>query len=134
MKKYYKQGSSIFELDFNKQRMTCVTENVFNKGVVISEGIGSFWYERCDDFVGGLKPAYQYYYDTDQINDVLSWKSLTRQDRLFDAVNFSNQNLLDSTNVNELFKFRSFITQIKEELDSNDSYWGKFDANIMRSW
>ena len=39
MKKYYKQGSSIFELDFNKQRMTCVTENMFNKGVVISEGM-----------------------------------------------------------------------------------------------
>ena len=39
MKKYYKQGSSIFELDFNKQRMTCVSENVFNKGVVISEGM-----------------------------------------------------------------------------------------------
>ena len=108
----------------DKQIQKLLLENV-----VISEGIGSFWYERCDDFVGGLKPAYQYYYDTDQINDVLSWKSLTRQDRLFDAVNFSNQNLLDSTNVNELFKFRSFITQIKEELDSNDSYWGKFDAN-----
>jgi hypothetical protein len=39
MKKYYKQGSSIFELDFEKQRMTCVTENMFNKGIVISEGM-----------------------------------------------------------------------------------------------
>jgi hypothetical protein len=39
MKKYYKQGSSIFELDFEKQKMTCVTENMFNKGIVISEGM-----------------------------------------------------------------------------------------------
>ena len=107
----------------DKQIQKLLLENV-----VIGDGIGSFWYERCDDFVGGLKPAYQYYYDTEQINDVLSWKSLTRQDRLFDAVLNNNQNLLDSTNVNELFKFRSFITKIKEELDSNDSYWGKFDS------
>lgn len=98
------------------------------ENVVIGEGVGSFWYERCDDFVGGLKPVYQYYYDTESINDVLSWKALTRQDRLFDAVLNNNQNFLDSTNVNELFKFRSFIVQIKEELDSNDSYWGKFDS------
>jgi hypothetical protein len=39
MKKYYKQGSSIFELDFNNQKMTCVTENMFNKGIVVSEGM-----------------------------------------------------------------------------------------------
>lgn len=107
----------------DKQVQKLLLENV-----VIGDGIGSFWYERCDDFVGGLKPAYQYYYDSEQINDLLSWKALTRQDRLFDAVNFANQNLLDATSVNELFKFKSFITQIKEELDSNDSYWGKFDS------
>lgn len=103
-------------------------QKILLENVVISNAIGSFWYERCDDFVGGLKPAYQYYYDTDQINDVLSWEPLTRQNRLFDAVNFSNQNLVDATNVNELFKFRSFITKIKDELDTNDSYWGKFDS------
>lgn len=39
MKKYYKQGSSIFELDFTKEKITCVTENMFNKGIVVSEGM-----------------------------------------------------------------------------------------------
>jgi hypothetical protein len=99
------------------------------ENVVIADGIGSFWYERCDDFLGGLRPSYQYYYDTEQINDVLTWKALTRQDRLQDATNLLNPTnaLLDNTNVNELFKFRAFIQKIKEELDSDDSYWGKFD-------
>jgi hypothetical protein len=39
MKKYYKQGSSYFELNFDNEKMTCVTENMFNKGIVVSEGM-----------------------------------------------------------------------------------------------
>jgi hypothetical protein len=50
MKKYYKQGSSIFELDFNNQKMTCVTENVFNKGIVVSEGVSGPFIAMANSF------------------------------------------------------------------------------------
>ncbi len=32
------------------------------EGVAIGKGVGSFWYEDCNQFIGGLLPAYQYYY------------------------------------------------------------------------
>ena len=50
MKKYYKQGSSIFELDFEKEKMTCVTENMFNKGIVISEGMSGPFISMANSF------------------------------------------------------------------------------------
>lgn len=54
MKKYYKQGSSIFELDFNNQKMTCVTENVFNKGIVVSEGMSGPFIAMANSFSSSL--------------------------------------------------------------------------------
>ena len=39
MKKYYKEGSSYYELDFGLERITCVTENLFNNGIVVSQGL-----------------------------------------------------------------------------------------------
>ena len=54
MKKYYKQGSSIFELDFNNQKMTCVTENVFNKGIVVSEGMSGPFIAMANYFSSSL--------------------------------------------------------------------------------
>ncbi len=54
MKKYYKQGSSIFELDFEKQKMTCVTENIFNKGIVISEGMSGPFESMAASFSSSL--------------------------------------------------------------------------------
>jgi len=54
MKKYYKQGSSIFQLDFEKQKMTCVTENMFNKGIVISEGMAGPFESMAQSFSSSL--------------------------------------------------------------------------------
>jgi hypothetical protein len=54
MKKYYKQGSSIFELDFNNQKMTCVTENLFNKGIVVSEGMSGPFIAMANSFSSSL--------------------------------------------------------------------------------
>jgi hypothetical protein len=54
MKKYYKQGSSIFELDFEKEKMTCVTENLFNKGIVISEGMAGPFQSMANSFSSSL--------------------------------------------------------------------------------
>ena len=57
MKKYYKQGSSIFELNFEKQRMTCVTENIFNKGIVVSEGMSGPFIAMANSFSSSLSLA-----------------------------------------------------------------------------
>ena len=54
MKKYYKQGSSIFELDFDKQKMTCITENLFNKGIVVSEGMPGPFESMANSFSSSL--------------------------------------------------------------------------------
>lgn len=54
MKKYYKQGSSIFELDFENEKMTCITENLFNKGIVISEGMSGPFQSMANSFSSSL--------------------------------------------------------------------------------
>jgi hypothetical protein len=54
MKKYYKQGSSIFGLDFTNQKMICVTDNLFNKGIVISEGMSSAFEGMANSFSSSL--------------------------------------------------------------------------------
>ncbi len=54
MKKYYKQGSSIFELDFTKEKMICVTENLFNKGIVVSQGMSGPFQSMANSFSASL--------------------------------------------------------------------------------
>lgn len=54
MKKYYKQGSSIFELDFTNEKMICVTDNLFNKGIVISEGMSGAFLGMANSFSSSL--------------------------------------------------------------------------------
>ena len=54
MKKYYKQGSSIFELDFTKEKMTCITENLFNKGIIVSEGMSGPFQSMANSFSSSL--------------------------------------------------------------------------------
>jgi hypothetical protein len=57
MKQYYKQGSSIFELDFEKEKMICITENLFNKGIVISEGMSGPFQNMANSFSSSLSDA-----------------------------------------------------------------------------
>lgn len=54
MKKYYKQGSSYFELDFGSEKMTCITENMFNKGIVVSEGMQEPFYGMANSFSSSI--------------------------------------------------------------------------------
>jgi hypothetical protein len=54
MKKYYKQGGSYFELNFNAEKMTCVTENMFNKGIVVSEGMGEPFYGMANSLSASI--------------------------------------------------------------------------------
>jgi hypothetical protein len=54
MKKYYKQGSSYFELNFDSEKMTCVTENMFNKGIVVSEGMTGPFMGMAQSFSSSL--------------------------------------------------------------------------------
>lgn len=54
MKKYYKQGSSLFQLDFENQRLTCITDNMFNKGIVISEGMPGPFNAMANSFSSSL--------------------------------------------------------------------------------
>jgi len=54
MKKYYKQGGSLFELNFEKEKITCVTENVFNKGIVISEGMSGPFQSMANSFSSSI--------------------------------------------------------------------------------
>jgi hypothetical protein len=54
MKKYYRQGSSIFEFDFDTQQVVCVTENAFNKGIVISDGAGGPFGNMANSFSSSI--------------------------------------------------------------------------------
>lgn len=54
MKKYYKQGSSIFKFDFETETMTCVTENIFNKGIVISDGMSGPFQSMASSFSSSI--------------------------------------------------------------------------------
>lgn len=54
MKQYYKQGTSIFEFDFDNQKMICVTENIFNKGIVISDGMAGPFQSMANSFSASM--------------------------------------------------------------------------------
>lgn len=54
MKKYYKQGGSLFQFDFDNQMMVCVTENTFNKGIVISDGMGGPFESMANSFSSSI--------------------------------------------------------------------------------
>jgi hypothetical protein len=101
------------------------------KDIVIGNGVGSFWYEKCDDFLGGLRPSYQYYYDLEEITDITNWNTVIREQ----YAPFGNQGLnqgslgVSSFDIEANLTFGRYLNTIKEELDSNDSYWGKYDSN-----
>ena len=113
--------------------------------VVIAKGIGSFWFEKCDDFLGGLRPSYQYFYDIKDIENILEWTPLVReQGEIFSNVatnsTANSDNLLGQQNegllgsqLEQFKKVKEFLNKIKEELDGDISYWGKFDSKNPNS-
>lgn len=50
MEKYYKQGGSIFKFDFENQKVICITDNTFNKGIIISDGMGGPFESMVNSF------------------------------------------------------------------------------------
>ena len=91
-------------------------EKLILEGVAIGKGVGSFWYEDCDQFIGGLLPAYQYYYDINQIENVNSWfKVDTRSPLDPDYLVYD---------INNLFTFNSTLSAISEELQNGGAEWG----------
>jgi hypothetical protein len=54
MEKYYKQGGSIFKFDFDNQKVVCITDSTFNKGIVISDGMGGPFESMVNSFSSSL--------------------------------------------------------------------------------
>lgn len=94
--------------------------------VIISKGIGSFWYENCNDFLGGLRPTYQYYYDLDDSTDLENWSSVVKEQ--YDIQNNKIAPGISITNTLGLKNFNDSIMELKEEIEINQSYWGTFDS------
>ena len=91
-------------------------EKLILEGVAIGKGVGSFWYEDCDQFIGGLLPAYQYYYDINQIENVNSWFKVDTRSPL-------DPNYL-VYDINNLSTFNSTLSAISEELQNGGAEWG----------
>ena len=100
-------------------------ENKLLENVVIADGVGSFWFERCDDFLGGLKPSYQYYYDMADITDISSWKTLIKED--YDFGGLGRAIGISNLDFNSTFAFKQKVLKIKEELETDNSFWGVFN-------
>jgi hypothetical protein len=112
------------------------TQTMVMDNVVIANGVGSFWYEDCDDFLGGLLPVYQYYYDNSKFNDIREWRKLDPgsipiqifSDTSLEAINAANfANLIPTAG--QLLKAKQTITAIADEIDDGTAYWGEFDSN-----
>lgn len=111
---------------YTKPNKTTTTQELVLENVAIGEGIGSFWYENCQDFIGGLLPVYQYYYDSTQITTVRTWKvnnNISQQDVL------SGRTLDAETLLVNSRKNSDKLNAIADELEDGDAFWGKFDKN-----
>ena len=113
-------------------------QKVLLNDIIISKGVGSFWFEKCDDFIGGLKPAYQYFYDMNDVENIISWTPLVKDD--YNPLNVNLIGIVTDTlggigalDLPKLMKIREYVNTIKEELDNDVSYWGKFDGNRSES-
>lgn len=133
---------------YTEPNKTTTTQKKVLENVVIGEGIGSFWYENCQDFIGGLLPVYQYYYDLSKIIDIRTWKANTN---MVDATGINQNvgiNTLDNPNaVADAIlagreDARTVINKLKavaDEIEDGNAFWGKntspcekFDGNTNK--
>jgi len=108
---------------------TTITKTLL-EGVIIGKGVGSFWYEECDDFIGGLLPVYQYYYELTQVNNIRTWTKLQ-------PLNITdNQNLPENTLENpnassdffrDLTYYSDRIKALADEFEAGTAFWGEFN-------
>lgn len=91
------------------------------EGVVIAEGIGSFWYEDCNQFIGGLLPAYQYYYDVSDTSNTSKWFKM-------DTRNPLDPNYRVYTPA-ESIRFKRILDEVRQELQNGSADWGAFNPN-----
>lgn len=110
------------------------TQKMVLDGVTIGRAVGSFWYEDCDQFIGGLLPAYQYYYNETDLKNYRSWKkeelaslATTGGANFFDEINQSI--LATPINVNESIRFKNLLDAVADEIDDGTGFWGEFNAN-----
>ena len=118
-------------------------QKVLLTDIVISKGVGSFWFEKCDDFIGGLRPAYQYFYDIKDVENIIGWTPLVKEDYnplnvnqigvVTDTLGGENASGIAGLNLSAFKKIREYVNTIKEELDNDVSYWGKFDSKNSES-
>lgn len=122
---------------YTKPNVTTTTQTLVLENVVIGEGIGSFWYENCQDFIGGLLPAYQYYYDISQITNPRTWKVNTNITNAELGAGAFDQNTLDNQNalVDDLLAGRDsarritdILRAVADELEDGIAFWGKKEA------
>jgi hypothetical protein len=104
------------------------TKRVLLQDVVIAEGIGSFWYEDCEEFIGGLLPAYQYYYDSVQASDVNTWFKRNISSTISQQA-ILNQDIFDSQDLEQLAESKRKLDALAAELSNGTALWGRFDPS-----
>lgn len=92
------------------------TQSLVLEGVAIANGIGSFWYEDCNQFIGGLLPVYQYYYDVSDVSVTSNWVKIDTRDPL--SLTYSVYD------VNEAIKFKGILDEVRNELNNGTADWG----------
>ena len=115
---------------FTEPNKTTTTTKTLLEGVVIGKGVGSFWYEECDEFIGGLLPVYQYYYELTQVNTIRTWSKLQKlnitnnqklpQDTLDNPMAVADF-LKDST------KYDDILKALANEFEDSAAFWGEFN-------
>jgi hypothetical protein len=95
--------------------------------VIISKGVGSFWYENCNDFLGGIRPTYQYYYDLDEMTNIENWDAVIKED--YDIQNNKIAPGFSITNSVGIRLFKDNLNELKQEIELNQAYWGNYDSN-----
>ena len=111
-------------IPFGEERQT---QKLLLKDVVIGAGIGSFWFERCNDFLGGLRPVYQYVYDLEKMKLIEDWSPIITEE--YATNNLLGFSSLSENNTDALGNFNDFIQKIKQEIESSQSRWGKLNLN-----
>ena len=104
------------------------TKRVLLQDVVIAEGIGSFWYEGCDEFIGGLLPVYQYYYDSVQASDVNTWFKRNISSTISQQA-ILNQDVFDNEDLQQLADAKRKLDALAAELSNGGALWGRFDPS-----
>ena len=102
-------------------------QKILLSDVIISKGVGSFWYENCNDFLGGIRPTYQYYYDLDEMTNLENWDAVIKEQ--YDVQNNKIAPGISITNSIGIRLFKDYLNELRQEIELNQAYWGNYDSN-----